>query len=148
MMFDGGNIHPSLPQKLNASGFTLRWIAAALDQNQHLLSQGYWSWMDTTDPPAVTLDPTGAAESTTISISFFRFPSGNKSQEGWLTSPTHNASRRGGATFLQSMLTAFKHRPKMLMIHQWNEFIGSPDSGATPPVAGKSFFGDEYLLQG
>lgn len=140
MVFDGSGMHSSLPQTLNTSGFTLRWIAAALTTgNPALLSQGYWSWMDTTFPPAVTMRD-GRPECTTISASFFRFGPG---VQGWLTAPAQNTTRRGGATFLRSMLTAFAHRPKMLMIHQWNEFIGSL-TGTTPPVAHKDFFGDEY----
>ena len=140
MVFDGSGMHTSLPQQLNTSGFTLRWIAAALTTGSPaLLSQGYWSWMDTTFPPAVTMRD-GRPECTTISASFFRFGPG---LQGWLTAPAQNTTRRGGATFLRSMLTAFAHRPKMLMIHQWNEFIGSP-VGTTPPVAHKDFFGDEY----
>jgi hypothetical protein len=138
MVFDGAGTHNSLPQQLNASGFTLRWIAAALTTNTQLLSQGYFSWMDTTFPPAVTMKD-GKPECTTISAGFFRFGP----VEGWLTAPSENTTRRGGATFLRSMLTAFAHRPELLMIHQWNEFMGTP-SGTTPPVAGKVFFGDEY----
>ena len=73
-----------------------------------------------------------------IKSSFFR----GKSPGGWLESPSHNTSRRGGATFLQAMLTALGHRPRMIMIHQWNEFIGPGDADGNKPPAG--FFGDEY----
>jgi hypothetical protein len=46
------------------------------------------------------------------------------------------------------MVTAFQHRPVFIMIHQWNEFIGSPspctDKPSCAPVKGRDFFGDEY----
>ena len=143
LIMDGGYTHPKLPDKINATGWTLRWVAAALDVQPELVAAGYWSWMDEVNPPAVTRR-NGAAESATISIGFFRFPNPHwgHSPGGWLASPSHNTSRRGGATFLQSMLTALGNRPRMIMIHQWNEFIGQGNPGGNKPPTG--FFGDEY----
>ena len=96
---------------------------------------------DGVNPPVVAYR-NGTAESVTISIAFFQGPSA-ASKEGWLTAPSHKTDRRGGATFLQSMVTAFETRPRFLMLHQWNEFIGQPpDDGKAAPVMGREFFGE------
>ena len=73
LIMDGGLTHPKLPDKINAPGWALRWMGAALDIQPELVAAGYWSWMDEVNPPVVTRR-NGTAESATLSIGCFRFP--------------------------------------------------------------------------
>ena len=57
-----------------------------------------------------------------------------------MQAPSLQTDRRGGATFVRSMATAFQTH--FVWVHQRNEFIGVVPPH--PPVPGKYFFGDEY----
>jgi hypothetical protein len=150
LMLDGGGpptTHALAVQRskeLNTSGFTVRYTSAFLsgpNQTAFATDSDWWSWMDDGVPTVARRN--GAAESVTISAAFFKLlDSKPGAEKGWLEAPAWQTDRRGGATFVRSMVTAFQTRPQFVWVHQWNEFIGvvPPE----PPVKGKDFFGDEY----
>lgn len=149
LMLDGGGppstheLAIETSKQLNTSGFAVRFTSAFLSgPNQTAFPRaGWWSWMDDGAPTVARRN--GVAESVTISAAFFRLL-GSKpgAKKGWLQAPSLQTDRRGGATFVRSMVPAFQTRPEFVWIHQWNEFIGVVPNHA--PVQGKSFFGDEY----
>lgn len=95
--------------------FTVRWMSSQNQTTRHH-ELGYWSWMDgVIDPPVTYLD--GVAEAVTVTPSFFN-------ARGW-TGPLA-AGRRGGATYLETFKVALAHRPKVVLLHQFNEYSGQP----------------------
>jgi len=106
-----GNLHGQ--PSADDSRFTLRWMSSQLQQS-HLDRHGYWSWMDGTVDPVPTY-VRDRVEALTITPAFF-------GPGGW--TDRRASGRRGGATFLQVFAAAMKHRPRFLLINQWNEFMG------------------------
>jgi hypothetical protein len=103
---------PAVDERL----FTVRWISSQNQATRHH-ELGYWSWMDgVSDPPVTYKD--GAAEAVTVSSAFFN-------ALGW-TGPLASG-RRGGATYLETMRPALAARPRVIFLHQWNEFAGQAE---------------------
>jgi hypothetical protein len=108
--------HRAAQPPVDERHFTVRWISS---QNQATLHHklGYWSWMDgVSDPPVTYKD--GTAEAVTVSSAFFN-------ALGW-TGPLANG-RRGGATYMETLKPALAARPRMIFLHQWNEFAGQAE---------------------
>ena len=113
------------------SHFTVRWMSS---QNQTTLHHelGYWSWMDGSLSPTVTYK-NGKAESTTVTPAFF-------AEQGWKAPEAYG--RRGGWTYLESFKTALEHRPRIVMLHQFNEYTGQGEGHGYGPD--KSIYVDSY----
>ena len=137
IIFDGtgadhtGYSHPN---------FTIRWMASQLQSTPDFARRGYWSWMDATLQPVITIDA-GVAEATTLAPSFF-------AAGGWLNSALA-AGRSGGLTLLLELAnllaaTAGRARalPAFVNICQWNEFAGTPQSAAPGTTYADSYSPD------
>ncbi|MCK5793955.1 MAG: hypothetical protein KAH12_04585, partial [Anaerolineales bacterium] len=113
------------------SHFTVRWMSS---QNQTTLHHdlGYWSWMDGSLSPTVTYK-NGKAESTTVTPAFF-------AEQGWKAPEAYG--RRGGWTYLESFKTALEHRPRIVMLHQFNEYTGQAEGHGYGPD--KKIYVDSY----
>jgi hypothetical protein len=101
---------------VDASHFTVRWMSS---QNQVTLHHelGYWSWMDGQLEPLVTYKD-GKAEAITVTPAFFE-------PLGW-TAP-NSYGKRGGTTYLESFNFALKSKPRVIFLHQFNEFAGQTE---------------------
>jgi len=99
--------------------FTVRFMATQLQENPSLGRElGFWSWMDGSVEPVPTLRPDGSAEALTVTPAFF-------AQGGWLGADAMPQNR--GATFVSEMATAIRYRPSVLLVCQWNEWLGQGD---------------------
>jgi hypothetical protein len=132
LIFDGtgadhsGYSHPN---------FTIRWMASQLQSTPDFAKRGYWSWMDGTLQPEVTLSPSNASvnEASTLAPAFF-------AQGGWLNSALA-VGRSGGMSLLSELsfvlgVTAgVPPAPSastltFLNVCQWNEFAGEAQGPA------------------
>ena len=104
-----------LANTVDDSRFTVRWMSTQLQITGHE-AFGYWTWMDGSLDPVVTYRD-GAAEAITVTPAFF-------AARGWQGPGAKG--RRGGATYLDTFRTALEHRPKVVLLHQFNEFAGQP----------------------
>ena len=96
--------------------FTNRLMSSQNQLTQHH-ELGYWSWMDGQLEPLVTyLD--GKPEAITVTPSFF-------GPLGWTASDSYG--RRGGTTYLESFKYALKSKPRVIFLHQFNEFAGQAE---------------------
>ncbi len=101
---------------VDTSCFTVRWMGTQL-QRTHGDEHGYWSWMDGCLEPIVTYYK-GEPEVVTPTPAYF-------GHGGWLYPEARG--RCGGTTYIESFKTALEHRPRFVMLHQWNEFAGQPE---------------------
>lgn len=102
--------------------FALRYCGA---QQDHTGTEklGFWSWMDHLRPTPTLRD--GRAEALTVHVGSF-------GPGGWLAKDARG--RRNGATIIEDWAHALKHRPRMLQLHQFNEFAGQTEGApAAPP---------------
>ncbi|NIA31544.1 MAG: hypothetical protein GWP06_16760, partial [Actinobacteria bacterium] len=53
--------------------------------------------------------------------------------------------RRGGATYVETFNVAMKHRPKVILLHQFNEFAGQPPGHGLGP--NKDIYLDSYSVE-
>lgn len=104
------------------SKFTVRWMSSQNDTTHHH-ELGHWSWMDGSLQPPVTYRA-GVAESVTVTPSFF-------SAYGWTDKAAHG--RRGGATYLETFKVALQHRPRVVFLHQFNEYSGQKEGHGMGP---------------
>ena len=116
------------------SRFTVRWMSSQNQTTRHH-ELGYWSWMDGSLKPMVTYRD-GKAESVTVTPSFF-------AEYGWTAPEAYG--RRSGWTYLESFKTALEHRPKVIMLHQWNEYQGQKKNHGHGPD--KDVFLDTYSVE-
>ena len=120
--------------KVDDSHFTVRWMSSQNQTTGHD-KFGYWTWMDgITDYPVTYRN--GVAEAATISTAFFN-------ALGWTGPGAHG--RRGGATFAETFNVALKHRPKVILLHQFNEFAGQPPGHGLGP--NKDIYLDSYSVE-
>jgi hypothetical protein len=96
---------------------------------------GYWTWMDGTLDPVVTYRD-GLAEAITVTPAFF-------AARGWLGPGAKG--RRNGATYLDTFRTAIEHRPKVVLLHQFNEFVGQPTGRGYGPD--RDIYVDTYSVE-
>jgi len=113
VIFDGGNLHPTMSPPLVDDRFTIRWMSSQF-QLVRYDKLGYWSWMDGSIAPFPTF-LNGTVEALTVTPAFF--PPG-----GWLAPEAYG--RLGGTTFVEQFKTAAQFPPLFLIINQWNEFAG------------------------
>jgi hypothetical protein len=151
----GANVHTSgmscadlakFTDQISAPRWTVRWMGTQLDDS-HVDQCGYWSWMDGTIRQAVTYRD-GAPEETVVTPSCFPFGFTEallKTRQGWLDPKA--VGRDHGAPYIESWKVAFEKRPRVLQIHQWNEFAGQPNDKGMGPGVKQKVFGDEYSLQ-
>ncbi|EDQ86421.1 uncharacterized protein MONBRDRAFT_28297 [Monosiga brevicollis MX1] len=125
----------------NDSGLTVRLMGAQLQGRPDLVQRGYWSWMSVPSLPLAlppmdgSLQPTVAQycddsshcmnEAMTITNAFFN-------GGGWLA-PTAQGKEQG-TTFLEQMKYMAQAQPKVVLVCQWNEFIGQSEGSTTTYV--------------
>lgn len=128
IIFDGSGADHSTFAHAN---FTVRWMASQLQSSPSFATRGYWSWMDASLQPVITLNPHNASdlEATTLAPAFF-------AGGGWLNTALA-AGRSGGLTLLlelSNLLTSAqrsgKPLPHVINVCQWNEFAGTPEGPA------------------
>ncbi len=112
--------------------FTIRYMGAQL-QLTKVDRHGYWSWMDGTPDPVVTYRD-GVAEVCTPSAGFF-------GSRMWLADDAWG--RRNGTTLIHTFKTALKHKPRFVLLHQWNEFTGQLEGYPYPG----NLYGDTYSVE-
>jgi hypothetical protein len=133
-----------LTRQVSAPGWTVRWMGTQL-QDSRVNQCGYWSWMDGAIRQAVTFRD-GAPEETVVTPSCFPFAFTDellKTRRGWLDPKA--VGRDHGAPYIESWKVAFENYPKVIQIHQWNEFSGQTQ-GMGPGVK-KDIYGDEYNVE-
>ncbi|MCL5020623.1 MAG: hypothetical protein M1339_02950 [Bacteroidetes bacterium] len=101
---------------IDSSHFAVRYMSS---QNQltHYDKLGYWSWMDGQLKPVVTYCD-GKPEAVTVTPSFF-------GRHGW-TAPGA-VGRLCGWTYLKTFDVALEHKPRIVFLHQFNEFAGQKE---------------------
>ena len=104
------------------SHFTLRWNSAQ-HQDSHDNEGGFWSWMDGSLRQPVTMRD-GKAEALTVSAGFF-------AGGGWLAPTAYG--HRNGWTYVESFRGAMEHRPRVIQLHQFQEFAGQPEGQGYGP---------------
>lgn len=114
--------------------FTVRWMSSQNEVTRHH-ELGYWSWMDGTLEPPVTWR-NGQAEAVTASVGIF-------GPQGWLHESAHG--RRRGATFIDTFRVALRHRPRVVFLHQFNEYSGQPEGHGFGPD--RSIYVDTYDVE-
>jgi hypothetical protein len=119
---------------VDTTHFTVRWMSSQ-DQTTRHHELGYWSWMDGSLKPMVTYKD-GKAESVTVTPSLF-------AEYGWTAPEAYG--RRSGWTYLESFKTAIETRPRVIMLHQWNEYKGQKTGKGHGP--NKDVFLDTYSVE-
>ena len=114
--------------------FTVRWMSSQNQVTRHH-ELGHWSWMDGSLEPMVTYRD-GQAEAITVTPSFF-------AEYGWTAPEAYG--RRGGWTYLESFKYALQHRPRVIMLHQWNEYHGQKKGQGRGPD--KNVYTDTYSVE-
>ncbi len=113
VILDTGTVASKDPVPVDESHWTVRWMSTQL-QITHHDQFGYWSWMDGCLYPIVTYRD-GRPEVVTPTPAYF----GNG---GWLYPEARG--RRNGSTLIESFKPAFEKRPRVVLLHQWNEYAG------------------------
>lgn len=126
--------HRAAQPPVDDTHFTVRWMSSQNQATRHH-ELGYWSWMDGVADPPVTYRG-GQAEAVTASTAYFN-------AMGW-TGPLA-AGRRGGATYLETFRTALRARPRMVFLHQFNEFAGQADGRGMGP--NRDIYADSYSVE-
>jgi hypothetical protein len=98
------------------SHFTIRYVSSQNQVTRHH-ELGYWSWMDGQLEPLVTYKD-GKAEAITVTPAFF-------TPQGWTAPDSYG--RRGGTTYIESFKYAVKSKPRVIFLHQFNEFAGQAE---------------------
>lgn len=101
---------------IDDSKFTIRYMSSQNQLTRHH-ELGFWSWMDGQLEPLVTY-LNGNAEAITVTPAFF-------GPLGWTAADSYG--RRGGTTYLESFKYAIKSKPRVIFLHQFNEFAGQSE---------------------
>lgn len=112
--------------------FTVRYMGAQLQETK-MDKHGYWSWMDGIPDPIVTFRD-GVAEVCTPSAGFFNMGM-------WLADDAWG--HRNGASLVRTFQVAMEHRPRFVLLHQWNEFTGQLEGYPYPG----GIYGDSYSVE-
>lgn len=99
--------------QIDDTHFTNRLMSSQNQLTRHH-ELGYWSWMDGQLEPMVTYMD-GKPEAITVTPAFF-------GAMGWTAQDSYG--RRGGTTYLESFKYAIKSKPRVIFLHQFNEFAG------------------------
>jgi hypothetical protein len=114
--------------------FTVRWMSSQNQTTRHH-ELGYWSWMDGVIDPPVTYRQ-GIAEAVTVTPAFFN-------ARGW-TDPLAYG-RRNGATYIETFKIALQHRPRVIFLHQFQEYAGQPEGHGYGPD--RDIYVDTYSVE-
>ena len=116
------------------SHFTIRYMSSQNQITRHH-ELGYWSWMDGQLEPLVTY-LNGNPEAITVTPAFFE-------PLGWTAANSYG--RRGGTTYLESFNYALKSKPRVVFLHQFNEYAGQSEGHGL----GKNhdIYLDEYSME-
>jgi len=98
---------------IDDSHFTIRFMSSQNQATRHH-ELGYWSWMDGQLEPLVTWS-NGKPEAITVTPAFFE-------PLGWTAA--NSMGRRGGTTYIESFKYALQSKPRVIFLHQFNEFAG------------------------
>jgi hypothetical protein len=120
--------------KENKGLFTIRWVSTQLQTTQHE-ALGYWTWMDGSINPVVTYKD-GKPEAVTVTPGFF-------GEHGWRGKEAQG--RRGGMTLIRTFNTALKTHPRVVFLHQWNEYAGQGEGGGYGE--NKDIYVDSYSVE-
>ncbi len=113
---------PKEQTPVDESHFTVRWMSTQLQLTKHE-KLGYWSWMDGSLLPVVTYRD-GKAEAVTVTPAYF-------AEFGWTGDKARG--RRGGTTYIESFKAAMDAHPRVVQLHQWNEYAGQPEGQGYGP---------------
>ena len=135
-LFDEASIDAFRQQQgpVDDTRFTVRWMSSQNQVTRHH-ELGYWSWMEGSLEPMVTYRD-GVAEVITVTPSFF-------AEYGWTAPEAYG--RRGGWTYLESFKYALKSRPRVVMLHQWNEYRGQKIGDGRGPDG--NVYTDTYSIE-
>jgi len=119
---------------IDDSHFTIRFMSSQNQITRHH-ELGFWSWMDGQLEPLVTYY-NGKPEAITVTPAFF-------DHLGWTSA--NSFGRRGGTTYLESFKYALKSKPRVIFLHQFNEFAGQAEGHGL----GKNhdIYLDEYSIE-
>jgi hypothetical protein len=101
---------------IDDSHFTIRYMSSQNQVTRHH-ELGYWSWMDGQLEPLVTYF-NGKPEAITVTPAFFN-------PLGWTAAGSFG--KRGGTTYLESFNYALLSKPRVIFLHQFNEFAGQSE---------------------
>jgi hypothetical protein len=107
---------------VDESHFTVRWMSTQLQITKHE-EFGYWTWMDGSLRPVVTYRD-GQPEAVTVTPAYF-------AELGWTGEKARD--RRGGTTYIESFKAALETHPRVVLLHQWNEFTGQAEGQGYGP---------------
>ena len=116
VILDCGVVAPKDPVPVDDTHWTVRWMSTQLQRTHHE-KLGYWSWMDGSLQPVVTYRD-GRPEVVTPTPAYF-------GDGGWLYPEARG--RRGGTTYIESFKPALDIHPRVVLLHQWNEFTGQSE---------------------
>jgi hypothetical protein len=116
VILDCGTVARKEATPVDESLWTVRWMSTQLQKSHHE-ELGYWTWMDGSARPVVTYRD-GKPEVVTPTPAYF-------GDGGWLYPQARG--RRGGTTYIESFKTAMESRPRVILLHQWNEYAGQPE---------------------
>jgi len=122
VILDTAAMAPKETTRVDDSHFTVRWMSTQLQNTKHH-ELGYWSWMDGCLRPLVTYRD-GKPEAVTVTPAYF-------AEFGW-TGPKARG-RRGGTTYIESFKAAIEEQPRVVLLHQWNEYAGQPEGQGSGP---------------
>jgi hypothetical protein len=128
------SLRANMRTPVDDSHFTVRWMSTQLQTTGHE-KLGYWTWMDGTIQPVVTYRD-GKPEAVTVTPSFF-------AGQGWKGPGAYG--RRGGATYIETFKSALENKPRIVMLHQFNEFAGQLDGHGYGP--NKDIYVDCYSIE-
>ena len=111
--------------------FTIRFMSSQNQLTKHD-KLGYWSWMDGQLKPIITYND-GKPEAITVTPSFFE-------SNGWAAPEAYG--RLGGTTYLKTFNEALKYKPRVVFLHQFNEFSGQKNGQGYG--RNKNIYLDEY----
>ena len=114
--------------------FTIRFMSSQNQLTKHN-DLGYWSWMDGQLKPIVTYF-NGKPEAVTVTPSFF-------GKNGWTAHEAY--SRICGTTYLETFSVALKYKPRVIFLHQFNEFSGQKNEQGYGK--NKNIYLDEYSVE-
>ena len=114
--------------------FSIRFMSSQNQLTKHN-EIGYWSWMDGQLKPIVTY-LNGKPEAITVTPSFFE-------RNGWTAPGAYG--RLGGTTYLETFNEALKYKPRVIFLHQFNEFSGQKNGQSYGE--NKNIYLDEYSVE-
>ena len=129
LVFDARGLDHS---NVTHANFTLRWMASQLQATPDYAARGYWSWMDATLDPVLTIANDSVVEAAVIEPAFF-------AGGGWLNTSSA-VGRSGGLTLLaelSGLVSSTAGRggalPSFVNVCQWNEYSGTPEGRPPAP---------------